>query len=547
MGLLSSAKCHSFETQSVNHTGHFTTSSQQSRMVVATPSVSPARPEAIVIGAGIAGLAAALRLAAGGYGVTLVERHAHTGGKIRTVPSRAGPVDAGPTVLTLRHVFDDLFACAGEQLEDHATLTRQDILARHFWSDGSQLDLYDDAEKSTEAIEAFAGAKSADQFRRFNARTARLFQAFDAPMMQAAAPKMAQLVPHVLRQPGLIAAMAPLSTLRQTLQRQFTDPRLAQLFGRYATYVGGAPHLSPAILSLIWQAEAAGVWVVKGGMHRLTDALTKLAEARGVRLKRNAHVEKITVQSGRVAGVEIGDGTHLAADKVIYAGDPRALATGSLGEDLKIVAPQTVRLPRSFSARVHSFAATPHGMPLAHHNVFFADDPDAEFNDLMAGRVPRDPTLYLCAEDRGQDHPPPTLERFEIISNAPATSTFTPPVDLDRWHHQIMQRMADMGVTMSPTPTAATITTPQRFAAMFPETMGALYGQSPHGLTASLKRPTAETPIKGLWLAGGGTHPGAGVPMATLSAKHAAEAILRGRTSTSMSAQTAMRGGMSTA
>lgn len=104
-----------------------------------------------------------------------------------------------------------------------------------------------------------------------------------------------------------------------------------------------------------------------------------------------------------------------------------------------------------------------------------------------------------------------------------------------------------MGVTMSPTPTAMTITTPQHFAALFPQTQGALYGQTPHGLTAALKRPTAETPIKGLWLAGGGTHPGAGVPMATLSARHAAAAILRGQTSTSPSGQTAMHGGMSTA
>lgn len=515
-------------------------------MVPETPSVLAQRPKAIVIGAGIAGLATALRLAAGGMAVTLLERHAHTGGKIRTVPSEAGPVDAGPTVLTLRHVFDDLFACAGARLEDHVTLIRQDVLARHFWSDGSSLDLHADVEKSTDAIADFAGTRAADEFRRFNTRTARLFAAFDAPMMRAPRPRLAQLIPHVLRRPGLIPAMAPLSSLAQLLKRSFADPRLAQLFGRYATYVGGAPHLSPAILSLIWQAEAAGVWVVKGGMHKLTDAVTALALDRGVTLQRGTHVERITVENGVTTGVKTQDG-HLPACTVVYAGDPRALATGSMGQDLTGVAPQTARLARSFSARVHSFAATPDGRDLAHHNVFFADTPRSEFDDLMAGHIPHDPTLYLCAEDRGQDQKPPTLERFEIISNAPAISTLNPPLDLDTWHHRIMQRMADMGVTMSPTPAAATITTPQHFAAMFPETMGALYGQSPHGLTAALRRPTAQTQIRGLWLAGGGTHPGAGVPMATLSARHAAEAILNGQTSTSRSGQTAMRGGMSTA
>lgn len=516
-------------------------------MDIATPSISPHQPSAIVIGAGIAGLAAALRLSSGGMAVTLLERHGHTGGKIRTVPSDAGPVDAGPTVLTMRQVFDDLFRCAGTRLEDHVTLIPQSILARHFWADGARLDLHADPDTSTAAIAEFAGDKAADEFRRFNARTKQLFQAFDAPMMQAATPKMAQLVTRVLSQPALIPAMAPFSTLAQMLQRQFSDQRLAQLFGRYATYVGGAPHLSPAILSLIWQAEAAGVWVVKGGMHKLTDALTQLAVQQGITLRTGTHVDQIVVRNGAAMGVYINGNERLDAQTILYAGDPRALATGSMGDDLKKVAPQTATLPRSFSARVHSFAATPAGPDLAHHNVFFADDPRSEFNDLMNDQMPRDPTLYLCAEDRGQKAVAPKLERFEIISNAPSTSTQNPPMDLETWHHQIMQRMAAFGVTMSPTPKATTITTPQHFAAMFPQSNGALYGQSPHGLTASLQRPTAQTPIKGLWLAGGGTHPGAGVPMATLSARHAAEAILRGQTSTSRSGQTAMRGGMSTA
>lgn len=513
----------------------------------ASASVIPTRDRAIVIGGGIAGLAASLRLQAGGMAVTLLERHGHAGGKIRTLPSAAGPVDAGPTVLTMRHVFDDLFACVGARLDDHVTLVPQEILARHVWADGSTLDLHAEVDASAAAIADFAGAQSADEFRRFNARTARLFNAFDAPMMQAATPSLPALVGHVLRHPGLIPAMAPLSTLATMLKSQFSDPRLAQLFGRYATYVGGAPHLSPALLSLIWQAEAAGVWVVKGGMHRLAEAIAGLAENQGVDIRLDTHVEQIITEGTKAKAVETSDGQRLEAETIVFAGDPRALATGCLGAQVRIVAPQTATLPRSFSARVYSFAATPQGRDLAHHNVFFAADPDSEFRDLAAGRLPGAPTLYLCAEDRGQMEPLPTLERFEIIANAPATDTLTNAMELDQWHHQIMQRLADFNVSFTPTPTAERITTPHDFAAMFPASLGALYGQTPHGMTAALKRPTAQTPIRGLWLAGGGTHPGAGVPMATLSARHAAEAILRGRTSTSLSGRTAMRGGMSTA
>ena len=141
----------------------------------------------IIVGAGIGGLATALRLVARGMPVTVLEQHGWIGGKIRTLPSAAGPVAAGPTVLTMRHVFDDLFAEAGALLEDHVTLHADPILARHVWADGSQLDLLADPEASIDAIRAFSGARSAKEFRRFHRDTAALFDAMDAPMMQAAA------------------------------------------------------------------------------------------------------------------------------------------------------------------------------------------------------------------------------------------------------------------------------------------------------------------------------------------------------------------------
>ena len=506
------------------------------------------RPHVAIIGAGIAGLACALRLRAAGMRVTLLERHEKVGGKIRTVPSPAGPIDAGPTVLTMRHVFDDLFACAGENLDDHLTLIRQDILARHRWTDGSSLDLHADEASSAQAIHDFAGAKAAQQFTRFCARTRHLFSAFDAPMMQAAEPRLGALAAHVLKHPALIPAMAPLSTLKSLLKSSFDDPRLRQLFGRYATYVGGSPTHSPALLSLIWQAEAGGVWAIKGGMHRLTEALQQILTAQNVEIMTGVHAEHIDVQANKATAVHLADGTVLKCDVLIHAGDPRALATGALGQGPSHIAPQTAKAKRSFSARVLSFAATPIGPDLAHHNVLFSAEAEDEFNDLMAGRLPRKPSFYICAMDRGQNAAPPTLERFEIITNAPANPSKTAdPKELSQWLHQITQQMAAHGMTFSPTPTTACVTTPQNFAQLFPASAGALYGQTPHGLTAALQRPTARTSIPNLYLAGGGAHPGAGVPMATLSARHAAEAILHDHASTSRSSLTAMHGGMSTA
>ena len=510
--------------------------------------MAQAREHAVVIGAGMGGLAAAIRLAAAGLRVTVLERHAHPGGKMRTLPSAAGPVDAGPTVLTMRHVFDDLFAAAGTRLDEHVTLEREHLLARHFWTDAPPLDLWDDAERSAAAVRDWGGARAEADFRRFSARAKRLFEAFDAPMMQAAEPSLAKLTAQVLRRPRLIADMG-LGSLAGALRAEFREPRLRQLFGRYATYVGGSPYRSPAVLGLIWHAEASGVWRVKGGMHRLAHAMAALAERLGAEIAHGAHVARIEVQGGRAVGVLTEDGTRHRADHVVFNGDPRALRLGLLGPGAQAAVPARGTEPRSLSAHVLAFAAAPKGPELAYHNVFFGDDPAAEFRPIETGAMPEDPTIYVCAEDRGGGAPAPgTLERFETIMNAPPTgSRRQTDEEIARCLTRTLERLARSGMTFRPAPTAAALTTQAGFHALFPGSDGSLYGRSPHGLTASFARPVARTRLPGLVLAGGGAHPGAGIPMATLSGRHAAATILSGRTSTSPSRPTATPGGMSTA
>jgi 1-hydroxycarotenoid 3,4-desaturase len=504
-------------------------------------------PHAVIIGAGIGGLATAARLAGAGLRVTILERHSHPGGKMRTVSSAAGPVDTGPTVLTLRPVFEEIFAALGTRLTDHVTLHRQHLIARHFWPDGSTLDLFDDPQRNIEAVTAFAGARAGRQMRSFSDRARALFEGFDAPVMQSPEPTLAALTSHVLRHPHLIRQMAPNKTLAQLLQSNFSDPRLIQLFGRYATYVGGSPYHVPALLALIWQAEVAGVWVIEGGMHRLAQALADTITARGSTLHYDTHVDRIFTKKGRAIGITLQDGTYMPADYIVFNGDPRALATGALGPGLDQVAPQTIQQPRSLSAEVWAFAAKASGPELAHHNVFFRADPKPEFDALMQGRRTPDPTLYVCAMDRGLPAPPPCLERFEVIANAPPLQDPSGPEELTACQTRTFQTLARFGLAFDPLPEAHALTTPTGFDHLFPESSGSLYGQSPHGTMAAFQRPTARTLVKGLYLAGGGVHPGAGVPMAALSGRHAAEAILTDPISTWPSRPTATHGGMSTA
>lgn len=504
----------------------------------------------VIIGAGVGGLSAAVDLSAAGLDVTVLEQAYAPGGKMRQFPSEAGPVDAGPTVLTMRAVLDDLFERAGARLDEHVTLRPEKILARHWWQDGSSLDLFADPAESANAVADFAGRDARDEFVAFSRKARTLYNAFNGPVMRSDTPDMRVLAQTVMRDPrALLSAMAPLRSLAGHLTKSFSDPRLRQLFGRYATYVGGSPFSSPAILSLIWDVESQGVWRVEGGMHKLAKAMERVATERGATFRYGATVERLQKQNGRVSGVVLENGERIEADQVIFNGDPAALSRGLLGDIPKRAVRRSAVRPRSLSAYVWAFAAKPTGADLRHHNVFFGACQADEFEALAQGRMPSDPTLYVCAQDRGDGSTPIGDERFEIIMNGPPVSArhSEDSTEYEQCRTRTFQTLERMGLSFDPIPERLSLITPSDFATRFPASDGSLYGRSPHGMMATFRRPTTRTKVPGLYLAGGGVHPGAGVPMASLSGQHAAEAILTDLASTCRFRRTAMHGGTSTA
>lgn len=504
------------------------------------------KAKAVVIGAGMGGLSAAIRLNAMGFSVTVVEMSDVPGGKARAVPSAAGLVDTGPTVLTLRHHVDDLFTLCGTRTDDHVDLIPLPRLARHFWRDGSQLDLYPDPEANAEAIDAFAGPREADAFRHFDRLASTLYEAFEGPMMQAAEPRLGSIARAAIARPRIWPALLPGVTMDRLLRRAFRDPRLVQLFGRYSTYVGGRPAFTPGVMSLVWRAEAAGVWGIAGGMNALAKALAGAAENAGVRFIYNVQARRILRQGGQVSAVELDGHPSLPCTTCVFNGDPEALRANLLGDAAHAAFAKSPKVRPSLSAWVWAFAAEAHGPDLAHHNVFFTDDPAKEFGPIGQGDMPETATLYVCAQDRDLGRPVPQLERFEIIMNAPAGFE-SDATEETRCRHRSFPPLRAMGLTFSPEPERTALTTPSLLAQLYPGTKGALYGASPEGMMAAFRRPKTRTALKGLYLAGGGTHPGAGVPMALLSGQHAAWAIAEDRTSALTSAPTATPGGISTA
>ena len=511
-------------------------------------------PRVVVIGAGIGGLAAALSLATEGCDVTIVEKAAAPGGKMRQLRVDGVPIDAGPTVLTMRWIFDELFAAAGTSLDACVTLRPAEILARHAWSETERLDLFADLERSIEAIGAFAGPREAEGYRSFCARAQRMFETLDEPFIRTQRPRLDQLIAsYGLFGLGKLRQISPFNILWRALGEHFHDPRLRQLFGRYATYCGSSPFLAPATLMLVAHVERAGVWYVEGGMHALATSVAALAASKGVAFRYEASVDRIEMAHGAVSGIQLESGERLAADAIVFNGDVAALTSGLLGDGVAKAAPRIARSARSLSAVTFAMRATTSGFPLVRHNVFFSKDYAAEFTSIFDGdRIPADPTVYICAQDRS-DAAAPTEgpERLLCLVNAPAsgdTRAFTQE-EISRCESKMRAVLTRCGLTINDI--ATEVTHPGGFETLFPATGGALYGPASHGWQASFNRAGARSKVRGLYLAGGSVHPGPGVPMAAMSGRLAAAALLQdlgsgARASTSRSLRTAMPGGMST-
>ena len=512
-----------------------------------------------MIGAGVGGLVAALDLARQGCAVTLVDKEAEPGGKMRRLTVGGAAIDAGPTVLTMRWIFDEIFADAGTSFATAVPLRRAEILARHAWSENERLDLHADLERSVAAIGAFAGPAEAKGYRDFVARARRMFETLDAPFIRRQRPRVDQLVAsYGLLGAGKLAAISPFNILDRALAEHFSDPRLRQLFGRYATYCGSSPFLAPATLMLVAHVEHVGVWLPRGGMHAVARALADLAQAKGAALRTGEGAARIERdRAGTVAGVTLAGGERLAAEAIVVAADAAAVTAGLFGRDLAGAAPRIAPSERSLSAVTFAMHAATSGFPLVRHNVFFSRDYPAEFAAVFGrDRTPDEPTVYVCAQDRGDDDAARDgPERLLCLVNAPPSGDRrpTPPEEIARCETAMRTVLGRCGLTIEQGPTR--VTTPADWERLFPATGGALYGPASHGWQATFRRSAARTKVRGLYLAGGSVHPGPGVPMAAMSGRLAAAALLAdqakdrstaSRASTSWWGRTATRGGTST-
>jgi 1-hydroxycarotenoid 3,4-desaturase len=485
----------------------------------------------IIIGGGVGGLSAAIELASKGVEIDLIDPNSELGGKIHQTNFNGQMIDSGPTVLTMKWVFESLFNRAGANLADEVKISKLSTIARHLWSKTEQLDLFSDRFKSAEAIENFSSKVEADRFLSFCNLSSKVFQALEPGFINNQRPKIGQSG-ELLGFAGikLLGNIGAFRSFWYGLGRQFKDPRLQQLFARYSTYVGSSPWSAPSTLMLIPHVEMSGVWTIKGGMIELTRAMVKLCIKLGVRFHKN-YCEEILTYKGHASGVRLQDGYSILAENVIFNGDVSAIANGLLGPMVKTASKKIQPSERSLSALTWVLQSKTNGLQLSRHNVFFNENYQNEFTDIFKKQqLPRKPTVYLCAQDRDDCglSVKNQLERLFILVNAPplGDNSKITKMEYKKCQSSAVSLLNKCGLSIETPPETWIQKTAVDFHQRYPSTGGSLYGSKTHGWLTPFRRQASRSKIPGLYLSGGSTHPGPGIPMATISGRLAAEALM---------------------
>ena len=485
----------------------------------------------IIIGGGVGGLSAAIELASKGIEIDLIDPNSELGGKIHQTNFNGAMVDTGPTVLTMKWVFESLFNKAGANLSDEIKISKLNIIARHFWSNSEQLDLFADKQKSAEAIAKFSNKEEADKFLSFCNLSSKVFQVLEPGFINSQRPRITKSG-ELLGFAGLklLCSIGPFRSFWYSLSKQFKDPRLQQLFARYSTYVGSSPWSAPSTLMLIPHVEMTGVWTIQGGMIELTRAMVKLCKKLGVRFHKN-YCEEILTYKGHTSGVRLQDGNSILAENIVFNGDISAITDGLLGPKVKSASKKTQPTNRSLSALTWVVQSQTDGLELTRHNVFFNKSYQDEFIDIFKKQqLPLKPTVYLCAQDREDKLTSikNKLERLFILVNAPPLGDNSKITEMEykKCQSSAVSLLNKCGLSIKTTPDTWIQKTAVDFHHRYPATGGSLYGTKTHGWLTPFQRQGSRSKIPGLYLSGGSIHPGPGVPMATISGRLAAEALM---------------------
>ncbi len=484
-----------------------------------------------IIGAGFGGLSAAIRLAKQGWKVDVFEQQAYAGGKAGSQQAGGYRFDRGPSLITMREVFSDLFEAAGRRIEDYLQFEKLDTVCSYFFPDGTELAARGKPEEFAMEVEAKTqdSAESVLQFLKYSRgiynKTAEMF------LMNSLHDPVTYFRPKVWQgvlSRGKLDAGRSMDVANRSF---FQDPRMVQLFNRYATYNGSDPYQVPATLNIIPHVEYnMGAYACKTGIYAIPQAMRTVAEELGVSFHFELPVQRIKIENGRASGVETGSGEH-AADIVISNVDARRTYEVLLQDPEAPYAKRYRQLEPSSSGLVFFWGIKRRFPELTVNNIFFSGDYPAEFKSIFSDlRIPDDPTVYVNITSKvAPGDAPEGGENWFVLVNAPRNNGQDWENEIARARTGVLRRLEQaLGSSIEQDIAVEETLTPPQIEQESGSYYGSLYGISSNTKTAAfLRHPARSRRYGGLYFCGGSVHPGGGMPLAVLSGKIAADIIRR--------------------
>ena len=485
------------------------------------------KKKCVVIGAGVAGLATAIRLSQQNYAVTVFEANAYPGGKLSAFTMGEYRFDAGPSLFTMPHFVDELFSLCGEDPTAHFNYIKKEEACRYFWEDGTALVAHSKTDAFATEVETKLGVPK-KTLLAYLAKAKKKYDLTEKLFLQQSLHRWSTYFSlDTLKALWHIQSMEIGKSLDQVNREQLQEPHLVQLFNRFATYNGSSPYQTPGIMSLIQHLESHyGTFLPQGGMEQISQSLYRLAQRQGVQFHFDQKVDEILVANKKAVGVRVGTTKH-AADCVVSNMDvfptyKHLLPTQKMPKNV-------AREERSSSAVIFYWGIKKTFPQLDLHNIFFSDDYPAEFRAIFETKeLYDDPTVYVNITSKNEKKDAPEGgENWFVMINAPADHGQDWDALTDKLREKVLAKLSrQLGVELSAYIEEETVMRPPEIQAKTQSHLGALYGSSSNNkMAAFLRHPNFSKKINGLFFCGGSVHPGGGIPLCLLSAKIVSEQI----------------------
>ncbi|MEZ2338187.1 1-hydroxycarotenoid 3,4-desaturase CrtD [Mucilaginibacter sp. RCC_168] len=478
---------------------------------------------ALIIGAGIAGIATAIRLAVKGHHVEVFEANNYPGGKLSEFEQDDFRFDAGPSLFTMPQYVDELFTLAGKNPVDFFNYQKLDVVCRYFYEDGTILNAYADQEQFAAEINQQTGEPTAS-LKKYLKNSANIYSITNHVFLERSLHRLkaylhGDTVHSVFKFPQIDA----FRTMHKANQGFFKDKRLTQFYDRYATYNGSNPYTAPATLNVIPHLEQHyGAYFPVGGMYSIVSSLVKLAESLGVIFHYNAPVNEIILEKKSAKAIKVNN-KLISADIIVSNMDIWFTYHGLLKQYPHLFPKKILRQERSSSALIFYWGIKKQFVQLNLHNIFFSADYKAEFDHIWLQKdIYHDPTVYLNISSKCKpDDAPKDCENWFTMINVPANTGQDWDSLINTARQNILTKLSRiLGQDISGLILSENILDPRGIESQTSSYQGSLYGTSSNSQFAAFLRHANRSPaIKNLYFCGGSVHPGGGIPLCLLSAK----------------------------